>query len=120
VFGCESKLDSTIPSYSIFPDSYTIHRLDRSQHGGGVFISAKHDLITIDETDHRSTNCELIWVSIQFSRTEKLHIGSYYRPPDSGTDPIEALDDSLSFLYSGKRTLPQVILCGDFNCGYID
>jgi len=94
--------------------------LDRSQHDGGVFIAAKQDLITIEETYLRATNCEIIWVSIQFSRTKKLHIGSYYRPPDSGTDPIEALDDSLTFLYSGKTTLPQVILCGVFNCGYRD
>ena len=38
IIGCESKLDPTIPSYSIFPASYATNRLDRSQHKGGVFI----------------------------------------------------------------------------------
>jgi len=34
VIGCESKLDSTIPSYSIFPNSYTIYRLNRGERNG--------------------------------------------------------------------------------------
>ena len=41
VIGCESKLDSITPFYSIFPESYPIYKLDRSQHGGGVFIAVK-------------------------------------------------------------------------------
>ena len=103
--------------------SRVLHNLQKLQHGGRVFSAAKHVLITVEETKLQDTNFELIWTSNQFSRTKKLCIGSYYRPPDSGTDSIEGLDDSLSSLYSRKKTnFFQVILnlCGDLNCGYID
>lgn len=81
VIGCELKLDSSVPFYSIFPDSYTIYRLDRSQHGGRVFIAAKHDLITTEETYLQATNCEIIWVSIQFSRTKNSTLAATIARP---------------------------------------
>ena len=38
VLGCESKLDSTIPSYSVFPSTYDILRKDRTSHGGEFLL----------------------------------------------------------------------------------
>ena len=49
VLGCESKIDSTIPTYSIFPDTYEIFRKDRTLNGGGVFIAIRNDLAAVHE-----------------------------------------------------------------------
>ena len=37
-----------MPSYSLFPDNFTVYRKDRDQHGGGVFVATKDKLISVD------------------------------------------------------------------------
>ena len=37
IFGCESKIDENIPTYSVFPGTYEVYRKDRTANGGGVF-----------------------------------------------------------------------------------
>ena len=43
VLGTESKLHPGIPTYSIFPSTYTVFRKDRNGYGGGVFQAMKSD-----------------------------------------------------------------------------
>ena len=38
IFGCESKTDCSMPTYSLFPSNYTIFRKDRDANWGGVFF----------------------------------------------------------------------------------
>ena len=64
ILGSESKIaDSSVPTCSIFPDSYEIYRKDRSLSGGGVFIAVKKSLIAEEE---------IIGVSIQLARLKKI------------------------------------------------
>ena len=51
VVGCESKLDSTMPTYFVFPSTYEIFRKDRSSHGGGVFIGIRNDIIATKQVN---------------------------------------------------------------------
>ena len=37
VLGCESKLDKDIPTYSVFPQNFTVFRNDRNCNEGEVF-----------------------------------------------------------------------------------
>ena len=62
---------------------------------------------------------EIITVCLQFPRTKKLLISSYYRPPSSDTNSLEILDDFLSNVFHSTK-LPQLILAGDYNCGVTD
>ena len=119
VLGCESKIDSTIPTYSIFPDTYEIFRKDRTLNGGGVFIAIRNDLAAVHEHRLDSDQCEIITVSLQFPRTKKLLISSYYRPPSSDANSLEVLDDFLCNVYHSAKP-PQLIIAGDYNCGGID
>lgn len=69
VLGCESKLDSTIPSYSVLPSTYDIFRKDRSLHGGGVFIGVRNDIITTEEVRLDVHNCEIVTVvTVKFAK----------------------------------------------------
>ena len=72
VLGCESKLDSTIPTYSVFPSTYDIFRKDWTLHGGGVFIGVRNDIIATEQVHLDVHNCEIITVSIKFAKSKTL------------------------------------------------
>ena len=67
-------------------------------------------------------SAETVWATISLKDQRKLVVGSYYRPPDSGSDSIDDLESVLSFITEKFRNNPQctIILGGDFNAGDID
>lgn len=67
IFGCESKLDDGIPTYSIFPDNYEVYRKDRNAFGGGVFVDVKMDLVPVMRPECDCTS-EVTWASIDFAK----------------------------------------------------
>ena len=42
-------------------------------------------------------SAETVWATISLKDQRKLVVGSYYRPPDSGSDSIDDLESVLSF-----------------------
>ena len=85
VLGCEAKIDNDIATYSVFPDSYIVHRNDRNKHGGRVFIAAKDSIITSDMPDFQISSAgdcdgEIIWVNIEFANAKPLHLASFCGP----------------------------------------
>ena len=50
IIGCESHLDSSIPSSEILPPHYRIYRKDRSLGGGGVFIGIRNHINASEES----------------------------------------------------------------------
>ena len=44
-FLVETKLDSSIPTYSFLPTNYEAIRKDRNTHGGGVLIALRNEII---------------------------------------------------------------------------
>ena len=67
-------------------------------------------------------SAETVWATISLKDQRKLVVGSYYRPPDSGSDSIDDLESVLSFITEKFRNNPRctIILEGDFNAGDID
>ena len=43
-------------------------------------------------------SAETVWATISLKDQRKLVVGSYYRPPDSGSDSIDDLESVLSFI----------------------
>ncbi|XP_041483448.1 uncharacterized protein LOC121430237 [Lytechinus variegatus] len=119
ILGCESKLNTDIPTYSIFPSNYIVFRKDRNQHGGGVFISVRDD-ITVSECPHLATDCELLWCTIELTNTKKLFLGSYYCPPNDRQASLTGLENSLASLMGNRRAHPNILIAGDFNHPDID
>ena len=113
VCGTESHVDSDHFTSEIFPTTHDYFRKDRDKFGGGVFIGVKKDLLAMQD-DSMNADCESIWVKIVFAGKQPLHIGSFYRPTNSDPIPLVKLDESLKKL-TGKATLPNIILAGDFN-----
>ena len=115
ILGCESKLDDSISTYSIFPSNYSVYRKDRNRHGGGVFIAIS-DLLSVTECPEFITDCELLWCKILLKDAKPLYIGSYYCPPNDKQHGVEGLKQSLGKLQAKySRSQPSIVITGDFN-----
>ena len=121
ILGCESKLDSTLATYELFPSNYSVCRKDRSKIGGGVFIATKDFLITAEEPDF-DVNGEIAWRNIQFCNSKPLLLASYYRSPSNkGPQSLDSLVSSneKNFSKNGRKH-PNLVIGGDFNVPDID
>ena len=85
-----------------------------------IATKREYDIQGIELEANIST--ETVWATISLKDQCKLVVGSYYRPPDSGSDSIDDLESVLSFITEKFRNNPQctIILGGDFNAGDID
>ena len=86
----ETKIDELVKASEFLPKGYTGDiRKDRCKGGGGVMIATKQ------EYDIQGIELE---ANISLKDQRKLVVGSYYRPPDSGSDSIDDLESVLSFI----------------------
>ena len=120
VLGCESKIDNSIATYSIFPDNFDVYRNDRNKEGGGVFIAARDSIITSDMPNfHFSGNGEIIWANIEFANAKPLYLASFYgpHPLSQKKKAVDELTKQVSDIFSMNRgkKLPNIIIGGDFN-----
>ena len=97
-------------------------RKDRCKGGGGVLIAMKQEYDIQRIELEANISAETVWATISLKDQRKLVVGSYYRPPDSGSDLIDDLESVLSFITEKFQNNPQctIILGGDFNAGDID
>ena len=93
----ETKLDETILSSELFPDSYSVFRKDRNLNGGGVCI-AVNKMYQAVECHYLDNDLEAIWIHLQTSDHSPVYICSLYRPPDRDQEYIEALRRPLELL----------------------
>lgn len=80
ILGCESKVDTDIPTYSIFPESYDIFRKDRSSSEGGVFIAVRNDLVAVKVRRLGVKGFEVVTVCL-LTKQRNSNFNSFYRPP---------------------------------------
>ncbi len=113
IIGTESWLTPHHKSSEYFPQHFNTYRKDREgdKRGGGVFISVDNKFSSMEEPE-LDTNCEILWAKLSLTGSKDLHVGAFYRPPDTGSDYLDKLDQSLSRI-THKENL--VMLGGDFN-----
>ena len=117
VLGCESKLCNSMCSYEFLPKNYTVFNKDRNVNGGGVFVATSHRTISYKIPD-LDTDCEMIWAGLH---SKPLNLASFYKPPNTTSQPLEALAPSYNKLITlHKRSSPNIINGGDFNLPGID
>ena len=116
----ETKLDKTVSSAEVFPESYVTFRKDRNLNGGGVCIALKKQL-QATECHDLDSDLEAIWIQIQTSNHRPIYLCSLYRPPDKDSDYIEQLRKPLDILSNRHRNrLPEIVIAGDLNYACID
>ena len=80
----------------------------------------KSDLASIEEPNFNVDGCEALWPSLKIANMKTLYISSFYRPPNSSTEILDHLDDSLNNVFLRVPNHPNIIMGGDFNLGDID
>ena len=109
----ETWLSHDILDSELNLSGYTLFRLDRNRHSGGVAIFVKPSF-SPSFVSIPSNNLEFLFISVKL-RNRFLYIGTFYRPPSSPHD-ISLLSSILSNLcYS---ILSNLFLIGDFNVHY--
>ena len=117
ICGQETHLDKSFSSSEVFPSGYDIFRKDRKAGAGGVFVACRPELLAT-QNDKLGKNNESVWITINIAGKPPLHICSFYRTTDREETPLDNLYDDLATL--SQRSLPNVILLGDFNLPHID
>ena len=109
VLGHESKLCNSMCCYEFFLN-YTVFRKDRNVNGGGVFVATSDRIISYEIPDLYA-DCEMIWAELHFSGSKPLYLSSFYKPPNTTSQPLEALASSYNKLITlQKRSSPNMII----------
>jgi hypothetical protein len=118
--GTESHLDSSTATSEVLPPNYATqtHRRDRPSKGGGVFISARDDIMATELPELNPPGSETVWSEIQITG-KKLLVGAHYRPPKSKDAILNDLNDSIQSVTT-KYKNSDIIIGGDFNLASID
>ena len=115
VIGCESWLNSSHTSTSIFPEGYVAYRKDRPGDGGygGVFILVSSRLQSSrPEKLQLQTDSEMLWVEIKIQSAKNLFVCAFYKPPSMNHEGIfDDLESTISKISSDAH----IWIGGDFN-----
>ena len=106
----ESKLDGTISDCEVDIEGYSIIRLDRNRHGGGVVCYIRED-ICFNVRTCLSKEIEGIMFDIFLPKTRTITVGIFYRPPSQGNF-LEILTYDLEKIDLKDR---DIFFLGDFN-----
>ena len=106
----ETYLDNTIADSEILPPNYTVFRLDRNRHGGGILIAVLDTFTSVACPQYGRPSIELLWVQLHVG-SHPVMFGVFYRPPGSSESYLTELQSSLFSLPPTSA----IFLCGDFN-----
>ena len=119
----ETKLSPDILNGEFVPEGYMGRfRKDRKRGAGGVMIISKDCYKIVDSDITVQNENESVWAIITLKDLSKLVVGSFYRPPDRGIQPLLDLEIELAQISEKIRNNPKttLILGGDFNAGGIN
>lgn len=107
----ESWLCTDILDTEVRISGYSVHRLDRNRHGGGIIMYTRDDLV-VTVIPNFSLSLEFLPVSIRLHNF-KLCICIFYRPPSSLSSIFDTFSESLEKLDISQFS--NFICLGDFN-----
>ena len=118
ILHCEPKLDCKVPTFSVFPPTYSMFRKDRNRigRGGWVFQAIKSEIVC-KEMPNFGKDCEILWSSVKIGNCKTLHLASCYNSPQ---DVLEQFSDSFYCVFESSYHHPNIITAGEFNLGDID
>ena len=108
----ESWLCVGIDNNEISLQNYSIIRLDRDRHGGGILLYIR-DGLSFENVQCGPDGLKIIFVSIFVCSKKGVCLGIFYRPPSSSNCIFYHLFDVICSL--NVSFLSDLILLGDFN-----
>ena len=120
----ETKIDNTVLSSELFPDTFDVFRKDRNIHGVGICIAVNKRLQCIPCADLDTSGLEAVWVKVITKNHRPLFVGTVYQPPDvisAKPDNITLLSKPLELINNRHKNSPaEILITGDFNYPLID
>ena len=77
----ETRLDDTIRDEQVAIEGFSLLRLDRNRHGGGVAFYITETVNYEHRTDIKTSNAELLCIEVKQKCTEPFIVMAWYRPP---------------------------------------
>ena len=108
--------DDVLDSEVAIHNYYSLIRLDRNRHGGGVAIYV-HNCVLYSIVLSGAAELELIIVS-RCKPGFKLCLGVFYRPPSSHSSIFDNLCETL--LSVDQTHFSNFVLLGDFNANFCE
>ena len=110
----ESWLKPEITDEQIYIENFKPpFRNDRTGRiGGGVAIFVRDTITCKRRLDLEIRGLETVWIEILMN-SNKVLLGGFYRPPNSGTDSFDLITESIDNAYNSN--IIDVIILGDFN-----
>ena len=94
----KTKIDEQVKASEFLPKGYTVEiRKDQCKGGGGVLIATKQEYDIQRIELEANISAETVWATISLKDQRKLVVGSYYQPPDSGSDSIDDLESTFFY-----------------------
>ena len=104
----ETKLSPDILNGEFVLEGYMGRfRKDRKRGAGGVMIISKDCYKIVDADITVQNENESVWAIITLKDLSKLVVGSYYRPPDRGIQPLLDLEIELAQISEKFRNNPK-------------
>lgn len=109
---------SDIGNHEIAIANYTVTRLDRNRHGGGVAFYVKSSLYSeFLLAGPPGPGLEFVLFSVGSNNfSYKTHVGIFYRPPSSTIDIFDSLQTCLH--NANICSFSNFVLLGDFNVNF--
>ena len=108
----ETWLSEEISDASVAIEGYSIHRKDRTSHGGGVAAYVPSHLKIRRRIDLEVSEVEVLWLELRF-RLRRVLLGVVYRSP-SNTNFLTSFEYITS--RAASESNKSILLLGDFNC----
>ena len=112
----ETHLSQDIDDNEINIENYTLFRIDRNRHGGGIAIYCRSELEPTLISSLNVQGIEIFWIQVTVQKN-KILFGTCYRPPNQNADERKIFIDGLHSTFEtiiDKIKKPFVLL-GDFN-----
>ena len=113
----ETKLDDTIRDEQVPIEGFSLLRLDRNRHDGGVAFYIRETVNYEHRTDIKTSNVELLCIEVKQKCTKPFIVMASYRPPKYEYQTIDEIETSLKSLDAEDK---EIILMGDANCNDLD
>ncbi len=110
----ETWLSSEILDSELYIPQYSLLRLDRNRHGGGLSLFL-HSSVTHSVVLSGPSGLEFVLVTL-IRHHLTLNLGVFYRPPSSSTSIFDTLTDAL--LTINQSLLSNLVILGDFNVNF--
>lgn len=113
----ETWLNNNILDEEIKLDGYVLYRADRSTRGGGVATYVSSTLLSeLISPKENPVYFECLFVKISFHVNKQLIIGNIYRPPNSPSESIQCIGNTIKSVGSSN----EMIILGDFNINWLE